>query len=89
MSICKDCIHYEICVPYVSPNESFPEAEGGCKCFKSKSEEYRKGYEQAIKDFAQRVEKYYNYNSFKVAPALVQYYIRQIAKDLLQKLSTD
>ena len=53
------------------------------------TEEYKKGYEQGVKDFAQRVEKYYNYNSFKVAPALVQYYIRQIAKDLLQKLATD
>lgn len=50
---------------------------------------YNEGYEQAVKDFAQRVEKYYNYNSSKIAPALVQYYIRQIAKDLLQKLSTD
>ena len=33
---CKDCIHYEICTPYVSPSESFPEV-GGCKCFKDKS----------------------------------------------------
>ena len=53
------------------------------------SEEYKKGYEQAVKDFAQRVEKYYNYNSFKVSPALVQYYIRQIANDLLSKLATE
>ena len=37
MSICKDCIHYEICDPYVSPHESFPEVEGGCRCFKDKS----------------------------------------------------
>ena len=36
MSICKGCIHYEICIPYVSPNESFPEVEGGCGAFKSK-----------------------------------------------------
>ncbi len=35
MSICKDCIHYEICDEYVSPCESFPEVEGGCKCFKN------------------------------------------------------
>ena len=33
---CKDCIHYEICDPYVSSNESFPEVNG-CKCFKDKS----------------------------------------------------
>jgi hypothetical protein len=33
---CKDCVHYEVCDPYVSPNECFPEV-GGCKCFKPKS----------------------------------------------------
>lgn len=38
MSLCKDCIHYEICDHYVAPNESFPEVEGGCKCFKDKSD---------------------------------------------------
>ena len=37
MSICKDCIHYEICDEYVSPCESFPETDG-CKCFKDKTE---------------------------------------------------
>ena len=46
MSICKDCIHYEICDEYVSPNESFPEVEGGCKCFKASADvvEVRHGY---------------------------------------------
>lgn len=38
MSICKDCIHYDICDPYVAPNESFPEVEGSCRCFKDKTE---------------------------------------------------
>ena len=37
MSICKDCIHYEICDKYVAPNESFPEVDG-CKCFKAKAD---------------------------------------------------
>lgn len=37
MSICKDCIHYEICDKYVSPNESFPEVDG-CKCFKASAD---------------------------------------------------
>lgn len=36
MSICKDCIHYEICDKYVAPNESFPEVDG-CRCFKDKA----------------------------------------------------
>lgn len=34
---CADCIHYEVCDPYVAPNESFPEMKGGCGCFKDKS----------------------------------------------------
>ena len=38
MGICKDCIHYEICDTYVAPNESFPEVEGGCRCFKAKAD---------------------------------------------------
>lgn len=37
MSVCKDCIHYEICDKYVSPNESFPEVDG-CKCFKASAD---------------------------------------------------
>ena len=45
MSICKDCIHYEICDEYVSPCESFPEVDG-CKCFKNKADvvEVKHGY---------------------------------------------
>ena len=34
---CKDCIHYEVCEPYTSPNESFPEKKGGCPLFKDKA----------------------------------------------------
>lgn len=36
--VCKDCIHYPICDPYVAPNESFPEVEGGCGAFKAKAD---------------------------------------------------
>ena len=35
---CKDCIHYAICDPYVAPNESFPEVEGGCTAFSDRGE---------------------------------------------------
>lgn len=35
MPKCGECIHYEVCELYVSPNESFPEVEGGCGLFKS------------------------------------------------------
>ena len=38
MSVCKDCIHYPVCIPYVSPNESFPEVEGGCTAFRDRGE---------------------------------------------------
>jgi hypothetical protein len=34
MAECKDCIHYQVCSPYTTPNESFPEV-GGCKLFKN------------------------------------------------------
>ncbi len=34
---CGDCIHYGVCEPYTSPNESFPEVKGGCPAFKDKS----------------------------------------------------
>jgi len=34
---CGECIHYDICAPYVSPNESFPEVGDGCGLFKDKS----------------------------------------------------
>lgn len=34
---CGNCIHYNICDPYVSPKESFPEVKGGCQAFKDKS----------------------------------------------------
>ena len=34
MAECKDCIHFCVCSPYTSPNESYPEV-GGCKCFKA------------------------------------------------------
>lgn len=33
---CKDCIHFNVCRPYVSPDECFPEVEGGCTAFKDK-----------------------------------------------------
>ena len=37
MAICKDCLHFEICSPYTAPNESYPEVEGGCRCYKDKA----------------------------------------------------
>lgn len=33
MQKCGECNHYEVCKPYVTPDESFPEVEGGCGLF--------------------------------------------------------
>lgn len=38
MNKCGDCIHYDICQPYVEKDESFPEIKGGCRCFKNKAD---------------------------------------------------
>lgn len=36
--MCGDCIYYPICGQWVEESETFPEIEGGCKVFKSKSD---------------------------------------------------
>ena len=38
MTKCGDCIYYPICEQWVEESETFPEIEGGCKVFKSKSD---------------------------------------------------
>lgn len=43
---------------------------------------YKNGYEQGVKDFAERVKTYYEHNSSRPLPATVVYYIDQIAKEL-------
>lgn len=86
MSICKECIHYEICTPYVAPDESFPEVEGGCKCFKPTTEnEYQQGYEQGITKFADRLKTYYNNLKGTTSAVLTAYHIEQIKKEILDK----
>ena len=83
MSICKDCIHYEICDPYVSPNESFPETEGGCKCFKTTTDAV-KARADAITEFAERLKKYYNSFNGQTSSIAVAYHIAQIAKEMMK-----
>ena len=48
------------------------------------NKEYREGYEQGVKDFAERIENYYRHLSGKTLPATVQYYIEQIKKEMLE-----
>ena len=46
---------------------------------------YERGYDQGVKDFAERVKQYYNHYSTRPLPANVVYYIDQILKDLLKE----
>lgn len=34
---CGNCIHFVVCEPHTTANESFPEVKGGCPAFKDKS----------------------------------------------------
>lgn len=48
------------------------------------NDEYRKGYEQGIKDFAERVKKYYTHLSGKTMSAVVKFVITIIEKEMLE-----
>lgn len=50
---------------------------------------YERGYAQGVKDFAERVKKYYNHHSSRPLPVNVVYYIDQILKDLLKEDKSD
>ena len=43
---------------------------------------YKNGYEQGVKDFAERVKTYYRHTTSKPLPATVEYYIDQIKKEM-------
>ena len=46
---------------------------------------YKNGYEQGVKDFAERVKNYYRYTTSKPLPATVEYYIEQIEREMLNE----
>ena len=50
-----------------------------------KSEEYIKGYQQGVEDFAERVKKYYNCLHGKTSSWVVSYNIDQITKEMKEK----
>lgn len=50
-----------------------------------KSEEYIKGYEQGVRDMAERLKKYYASLPVKTMPSVVEYHIDQKMKELLEK----
>ena len=47
------------------------------------NKEYREGYEQGVKDFAEKVKNYYRHMTSKPLPATVEYYIDQIEKEMI------
>lgn len=49
-----------------------------------KSEEYIKGYEQGVKDLAEKVKKYYGALKGNTYSSIVTYTIEQQAKDLTE-----
>ncbi len=49
------------------------------------SEEYQKGYEQGVKDLAERLERFYNCTQRNTYTSTVAYHIDQIKKDLLKE----
>lgn len=50
-----------------------------------KSEEYIKGYEQGVSDFAEKIKKYYKCLKGNTNSALVSFHIDQIASEMLEK----
>ncbi len=44
----------------------------------------KNGYAQGVKDFAERVKTYYRHTTSKPLPATVEYYVDQIAKEMLE-----
>lgn len=53
-----------------------------------KTEEYIKGYEQGVKDFAERIKKYYGSIKGTTYGALVTYNIEQIEREIAEKVLT-
>ena len=47
---------------------------------------YERGYDQGVKDFAERAKTYYEHNSSRPLPATVVYYIDQIAKEMTDEV---
>ena len=49
------------------------------------TEEYRKGYEQGVKDLAEKLQKFYDNYRGSTYSAVVAYHVGQIKKDLLNE----
>lgn len=47
--------------------------------------EYKKGYEKGVRDFAERMKKYYHHLSGKTMSAVVKYVITVIEQEMLKE----
>ena len=45
---------------------------------------YKNGYDQGVKDMAERIKNYYRHTTSKPLPATVEYYVDQIAKEMIE-----
>ena len=45
----------------------------------------KEGYDQGVRDFAERVKNYYRHTSSRPLPATVDYYIDQIEKEMTKE----
>ena len=50
------------------------------------SEEYQRGYEQGVKDFAEKIKKYYNNLKGTTPAPLVSFHIDEILKNVLGEI---
>jgi hypothetical protein len=50
---------------------------------------YERGYNQGVKDFAERAKTYYNNLSGRPLPDTIEYYLSQIAKDMIKEDQDD
>lgn len=51
-----------------------------------KSEEYIKGYEQGVKDFAEKIKNYYNNLKGRTPATLVSFHVEEILKNVLGEI---
>lgn len=50
-----------------------------------KSAEYQRGYEQGVKDFAEKIKNYYNHLNGRTPATLVSFHVEEILKETLRE----
>ena len=54
-----------------------------------KNEEYIKGYQQGAKDIAEKIKKYYSCLGRMTNPCIMEYYINQLLKEMLEGVGNE